>query len=364
MMMNGRFIFAAIILSSPLAGCADLGDLANTRGRKIEYQDSSHQSSNPLELPPDLVTIPSPDSAGGETSISRYRVEEVQTPTEILLPAKSAVAYRRDGRLRWLEAERPADEVWTLTRQFWLDLGFQLEIDEPSLGVMETDWVQNRAKIVGTGITGLLDKYLERFHDTGERDKFRTRIERGSRPGTTEIYLSLRSVGEVSIGAGAAKFQRLPHDLQLETEILRRLMLALGESEEIAEQSIAAAEESEDAFKLQDGKLIIKENFDRAWRHIALALDRTGFTVEDRDRTLGRYYIRYTGFENTPGGKPPKSLFGSLAFWKKEEARAQNLQIALAAEENATAVSVLTEGDSPAGEKLAATILSLLAENL
>ncbi|MEG0447011.1 MAG: outer membrane protein assembly factor BamC, partial [Comamonas sp.] len=39
--------------------------------------------------------------------------------------------------------------------------------------------------------------------------------------------------------------------------------------------------------------LQIEEGFDRAWRRVGVALDRTGFTVEDRDRSRGIYFVRY-----------------------------------------------------------------------
>ena len=42
-----------------------------------------------------------------------------------------------------------------------------------------------------------------------------------------------------------------------------------------------------------NGVLTLDEPFDRAWRRVGLALDRVGFTVEDRDRAKGLYYVRY-----------------------------------------------------------------------
>ena len=351
-----------------LAACGG-GELADVRGRRIEYKSPDSQGSNPLELPPDLIADLA-NTPADAASFSEYRVDSVQTP-QTPEPAQISgdVVYRRQGRLRWLEVSRPPAEVWPAVRGFWNDLGFALEIDDPAVGVMETDWLQNRARIAGIGVTGILDRYLERFHDTGERDKFRTRIEPGARPGSSEIHISYRGVGELSVGRGEYRFLRLPQDPQLEIEILRRMMLALGEAEEAAGAAIAAEEQAEDElYQLSDTRLLLFESYDAAWRHIAQALDRAGFTVDDRDRTLGKYFIRYTGLEEETRlhNEESKSLFSTIAFWRKERIEARDLQIALTAtgESGQTAVTVLDENEAEVDAAIAATILALLAENL
>ena len=60
----------------------------------------------------------------------------------------------------------------------------------------------------------------------------------------------------------------------------------------------------------------LAENFDRAWRRGALALDRTGFTVEDRNRNDGLYFVRYVAPDadkKEPGFFVQTVQFGSSA---------------------------------------------------
>ena len=41
----------------------------------------------------------------------------------------------------------PGRNLWPQIGDFWLELGFILNIDSPEIGVMETDWAEDRAKI-------------------------------------------------------------------------------------------------------------------------------------------------------------------------------------------------------------------------
>ena len=95
---------------------------------------------------------------------------------------------------------------------------------------METDWAENRAMIPSGPIRNLLGKIIDSAYSTGERDKFRTRLERGSAPGTTEIYISHRGMVEVytSKDESSTVWQPRPPDPELEAEFLGRLMLRFG----------------------------------------------------------------------------------------------------------------------------------------
>ena len=76
--------------------------------------------------------------------------------------------------------------------------------------------------------------------------------------------------------------------------------------------------------KAPDGTLTLAVNdeFDRAWRRVGLALDRVGFVVEDKNRSNGIYFVRYTDVDIDTSSKEKKGLLDSLKFWgddKKEE---------------------------------------------
>jgi outer membrane protein assembly factor BamC len=63
------------------------------------------------------------------------------------------------------------------------------------------------------------------------------------------------------------------------------------------------------------GPLVVNDSFDRAWRRVGLALDRVGFTVEDRDRSKGIFFVRYIDPEaDKPVAK--EGFLDKLAFWR------------------------------------------------
>ena len=207
------------------------------------------------------------------------------------------VRIERAGTQRWLVVNRSADQLWGPVRDFWQENGFLLAMDQANLGIMETDWAENRAKIPQDFIRSTLGKLLDSVYSTSERDRFRTRLER-SASGGTEIYISHRGMIEVynNKEKDQTVWQPRPTDPELEAEFLRRLMVKLGVPQEQAKTLVAtgAAKPTSRVAAVGSTPVVqIDEGFDRAWRRVGLALDRTGFTVEDRDRAQGTYFVRY-----------------------------------------------------------------------
>jgi outer membrane protein assembly factor BamC len=117
--------------------------------------------------------------------------------------------------------------------------------------------------------------------------------------------------------------------------------------------------------------LRLQEQFSRAWRRTGLALDRVGFTVEDRDRSRGLYFVRYVDPESDLRGKEEKGFFSKLAFWssdddKRDQSRDGYLVSLIGGrdgDEN-TQVVVLNKDGERDGSPTADRILSLLHEQL
>mgnify|MGYP001332162942 CR=1 FL=1 len=326
--MNSRLSgLATFLLAIALAGCSVLPD-----SRKIEYKSAGKAPS--LDIPPDLSQITRddrsvvPDAAGqGSATFSAYsadRTPQAQAQNSVVLPQVDKVRVERSGNQRWLVVAAPPDKLWDTVKDFWQETGFIISIERPEAGVMETDWAENRAKIGDDIIRNTFGKFLDSLYSTGERDKFRTRFEQGVMPGTTDIFVSHRAMEEVytSSAKDDTRWQPRPADPELEAEMLRRLMVRLGSDEKRAEVSIAAAKAEPRAklAKADDGtgKLEVLERFDRAWRRVGLALDRVGFTVEDRDRSRGLYFVRYVDPE-VDNRKKDEGLLSKLAFWKSSE---------------------------------------------
>jgi outer membrane protein assembly factor BamC len=262
-------------------------------------------------------------------------------------------------------------------KEFWQESGFLLRVEMPDVGVMETDWAENRAKIPQDPIRNLLGKVLDTAYSTGERDKFRTRLERGAEPNTTEVYISHRGMVEVitttTVGQGGydnTVWQPRAPDPELEAEFLRKLMVRLGVEEERA-KTMAVTDRSVERAKLSKtaagvGMLDLSEPFDRAWRRVGLALDRVGFTVEDRDRSKGYYFVRYAD-PAQEGVKKNDGILSKLAFWRSDDKPAPTAQYrVLVSEQNAdlTRVEVLNKEGKPESSQTSSKILSLLYDQL
>ena len=260
----------------------------------------------------------------------------------------------------------PADKLWGPIRDFWQENGFVLELDQEKLGIMETDWAENRAKIPQDIFRRTIGRVFESLYSTGERDKFRTRLER-SGEGRTEIFVSHR--GMVEVYASAQKDQTIwqprAADPELEAEFLTRLMVKLGVSESQA-QAAAASAPVQAAARLatvnNQPVIQIDEGFDRAWRRGGLSLGRSGFTVEDRDRRQGIYFVRFVAPSGAAAEKP--GFFGRIFSGSKSDASPARYRVVVRSEDNRSTVSVLDGQGQPDTSGNAARIAQLLVDDL
>jgi outer membrane protein assembly factor BamC len=341
-----------------LSGCSWI------QGDKVDYRSAGKGAS--LEVPPDLTQL-SRDSRyqipGGTVTASAYQVGQAAPSMPTAATTLGDVRVERAGQERWLVVNRPADKLWEPTREFWQENGFLLTIDQPALGVMETDWAENRAKIPGDPIRNILGKVLDQFYSTAERDKFRTRMERTANGGT-EIYISHRGMQEVynSNDKDTTVWQPRPADPDIEAEFLRRLMVKLGTPADQAKALVASAPAKPSSRVTTVGgapALEVDDGFDRAWRRVGLALDRTGFTVEDRDRSAGVYFVRYV----EPNADRKQGLLSRILN-RDDAASPVKYRVALKAQGDKTMVSVLNAAGAPETSPVAQKIVQLLADDL
>jgi outer membrane protein assembly factor BamC len=353
----------AVSVAVALGGCAWMD------GEKIDYKSAGKGVS--LEVPPDLTQL-SRDTRyqvpGGVVSASSYAVGQVAAGLPTAATALGDVRVERAGTQRWLVVNRPADQLWSPIRDFWQESGFLLVQDQPALGIMETDWAENRAKIPQDFIRNTLGKVIDALYSTAERDKFRTRLERTA-TGGTEIYISHRGMAEVynNQAKDQTVWQPRQPDPELEAEFLRRLMVKLGVP---AEQSraLTASGAAKPTSRIESVNsqpvVVIDEAFDRAWRRVGLALDRTGFTVEDRDRAQGTYFVRYV--EPSGDKKEGKGFLARiLSFGSSDKGNPPvKYRIALKTEGEKTTVSVLDEKGAPEKSANAQRIVQVIADDL
>ena len=338
---------------------------------KIDYKSAAKAPS--LEIPPDLTqlrkdsryAIESTSATASGFQNASSRVVDAGTAANVLGP----VRIERQGNQRWLVTSMPADKVWEPLREFWTSNGFVLVTDAADVGIMETEWAENRAKLPQDFIRKTLGKVLDSFYSTGERDKFRTRVERNAQGGV-DIFITHR--GMIENYADGQKdrtiWQPRPSDPELEIEFMRRLMVKLGTSPETAKAATTTANAAESGGQVSslNGQpvIVLQDNFDRAWRRTGVALDRSGFTVEDRDRTAGVYFVRYVA---SGSSAEPTGILGRLFGGKKDTpSTLTKYQVSLiSAGENQSTVRVLTAtGQAVSSAQDAERILKLIAAEL
>lgn len=365
---------------SLLGACSVSGILPDSK--KIEYK-SEGRKIKPLDVPPDLVAperagrFVVPDAGKGPTTFSAYSGERQTQATQVnteVLPTVGDLRIERSGSQRWLVVPGvPPDKLWDTVKEFWQENGMLINVEMPQAGVMETDWAENRAKLPDGIIRNTLGKLMDSLYSTSERDKYRTRLEKGT-DGSTEIYISHRGMSEVYVNEGRTETRWQPRepDPDLEAEMLRRLMVRLGTDESKAKAMVAAAAPKAEKAKLNRSgpngtTLEVAEPFDRAWRRVGLALDRVGFTVEDRDRSQGIYYVRYVDPDADAKNKKDEGWMSKMAFWKssdKDLTKNSQFRIFIKGSGDSSTVQVLTrEGGLDAGDT-SSKILGLLYEQL
>lgn len=351
---------ACVALSLLATGCSTL------EGERIDYKSSGKGPS--LEVPPDLSTL-SRDTAyvvpGSAVTASGYSTGKVAPGTPVAATSLGDVRIERAGTQRWLVVNRSADQLWSPVRDFWQENGFLLTIDQQNLGIVETDWAENRAKLPQDFIRATIGKVFEGLYSTGERDKFRTRLERNG--AATEIYISHRGMVEKTRGgAGQAEstiWEPRAADPELEAEFLRRLMVKLGVSQEQSKSLIASGiAKTTSRVASANGAPIVQvdEGFDRAWRRVGLALDRTGFTVEDRDRAQGLYFVRYV----EPTDKKEAGFFSKLFGGGNKDGAPLKFRIAVKSQGESTVVSVQNAAGAPEASDNAQRIVKVIADDL
>ncbi|WP_394779106.1 outer membrane protein assembly factor BamC [Undibacterium sp.] len=375
-----------VLALAGLTGCSSISNLLDPD--RIDYKSASKAPTTSLEVPPDLTQIRRdsrfalPENQNSATA-STFNLQQAASKKPGAVPAGTAAVapsqvqdmhIEREGTQRWLVVKQSPEVLWPQIKDFWQELGFLINSESQEAGVMETDWAEDRAKIPQDIIRNTLGKVLDSLYSTGTRDKFRTRIERAPN-GEVDIYISHRGAEEVL--TGSQKDQTVwtprPNDPGLEAEFLSRLMVRLGSDAVQAKAAVnspAVVKARAKLIKNAAGNYVeVDEGFDRSWRRVGLALDRVGFTVEDRDRSKGLYFVRYIDQDidaKTKGAS--EGFFSKLTSWwgssdKNNTALKYRVFIADAAGDTSK-VTVQNNDGKPDSSATAEKILQLISEQL
>jgi outer membrane protein assembly factor BamC len=375
-----REITSALVLAGvvSLAGCSSLGIVSDN---KIDYKSASKAKTTSLEVPPDLTQIRRdnrfavPDSEQGMATASSYNQKKLGTVAvasgEVAITTLQDMRIERNGNQRYLVVKRKPETLWPVLKDFWQENGFVLSVESESAGILETDWAENRAKIPDGLIRNTIGKVFDSLYSTGERDRFRTRVDRNA-AGETEVYIVHRGAQEVVTGAQKDGTTWVPraNDATLEAEMISRLMMRLGANEERVKAVVAQSSTAESRSKIYTTEgityLTTDEGFERSWRRVGLALDRIGFVVEDRDRTQGLFYVRYIDEAIEAKEKGEKGFLSKLFSWgsAEDDKKGKKFRILVKEQGAISHVSVYDESGKIVMEPIGAKIIQLLNDQL
>jgi outer membrane protein assembly factor BamC len=355
-----------LTLALAMGGCSSLDSFFGGSGSDYKAKAAKVPS---LEVPPDLTQLARDGryqvqggvvSASGTGAAPPANASPAVAPTQV-----GTLKIEREGNTRWLVSSLPPEVLWPKVRAFWQEGGFTLTTDNPQIGVMETNWAENRSKIPTDVIRNTIGRLFDALYSSGERDRFRTRVERSANG--TEIYISHRGMEEVYQGAqkDATTWQARSGDAQLEAEMLGRLMVKIGAPEGVAKAAVAGAAASPERARLIAGQpaatMQVDDSFDRSWRRLGIALDRSGFTVEDRERGAGLYYVRYV--DPKEAAKEDPNFFAKLFSSEAPRNAPVKYRLQVKAQGNQTLVTVLNgQGIADNGTNAQRIVSVLLAE--
>ena len=375
-MKNLHKLTLTAMAASLLAACSP--SAGGTSG--IDYK--SAERGNALEIPPDLTRLDTSTryNVPGDASAATFEAQRAVTDKQVGTVQNVAtdqigdVQIKREGNQRWLVVPRKPAQLWNPLKAFWENNGFVLTTDDPRLGVMETDWAENRANIPMDPVRRLLGKAIDSLYSTGELDRYRTRVESNA-AGGTNIFITHRGMEEVLTGREkeTSTWRSRPNSPELENEMLRRLMVSLGvpqaQADAVVRQQGAAAKTASQQARTTvqhdtaAGTLLLQDGTEQAWRRLGLALDRTGYTVESSNPQSGSYLVRYVQpsaeRESNPGILT--RLFGKS---KKDTPKPVRYQVQVQPQAQGSLVRVLNEGGQPVSQAESAPILRVLAEDL
>ena len=409
---------ATVTLCLMLGGCSVFGDWFSSGS--TDYKGASKRTQ-PLEVPPDLtqlqkdsrylpqggVVVASDLNKPGGPSVAPAAPAAEPTPAnpEVALAAAGNLHIEHVGDRRWLSTQEAPEMVLPKVRAYWLSQGYTLTVDEAKTGIIETDWKQNKTKLPSDGVRSVLSGLLDNLSDSGFRDRFRTRLERRA-DGGTEIYVTHFGAAQQltgrdnSVQTSDVIWVPRASDPGLEAEQLSQLMLAIagvidtnvavnkphswfhfGDDDDAASAPARAIPSAVTArattgtgpngaarARIVTGQpaatMEVDDNFDRAWRRVGLALDHGGFTVEDRDRAQGLYYVRYVDAKEAAKEEP--GFFSKITSWfgTPNTSAVGKYRISIKAPGDSATVTVLNDQGQPDNGENAQRIVVLLADEL
>jgi len=314
-----RIYSSILLISLFISGCfseevkqtikenrVQLGDV------KINYY--SDKSVTSLEVPPDL-TKPTYENSFrlseyvgdiDPNTVNLSSRDKLEEQKQKVLTVPSDIKVKKSGTRRWLVVDKNPDLIWSLSRQFLKEKGFIIKKSNKKIGVMETDYLENKPADIPAKSMGFIRSMLQSTIDNVNYtlpsvDSYKIRIEPLDSGNKSEVHLSVSSMAEVITGSGKNEttlWQSKERNIALENEMLYELMLYLGgDSASARERIINAQEEGKISVSLVDGlngyaKLQFKLNLIDTWDNMSWAISDLNINLEDKDLKEKTFYIQ------------------------------------------------------------------------
>lgn len=357
-------VVAVITVLMSLIACSSAPEWKGNYDSDIKDKRNSN-----LEVPPELSepdlnkNFDLPNIATEGSTYSAYNNLELGTQSKVAAAAPKGVKVIRDGATQWLEINMTADKLWPKLKLFFAEVGFEVKREDKALGVMETNFLENRLALP----TNWFSKILNRISSTGLRDKYRARIEKTQNPQVSRVFITHQGLKEFATDTAQDATFKLwwearPSDPELEAEMYQRFLIFNDISKEDSIKlvnQVAAKERTRLIDKDETKVLEVGEGFSRTWRRVGIALDRIGLFVEDRNRSTGLYYLRITD-DFRVKVQEDKSWLSSL-FSSDENTKLKERYLLSVSEEGAVTVISLYE---PSGAKADAQFVKQLLSDL
>ena len=278
-----HFKFTPVLFVIFLTACG-------SSGSDRHYRDAT--LGKPLEMPPDLSKFEgesSFDLPEGITGDSESASEKVP-----VLARVESLQLQGSPGFYWLSVDEPVENLYQQVKNFWAFEGFGLTIDEPVIGIMETEWVYKEEGALPKNDSWWYRLFAEEDLSASQ-DQFRTRIERDQSGGSnnriyithrgTEYVYEFRAGDRDDLNSADNEWSFRRPEPQLEIEMLSRLMIYLG----LNQESVAAQFEQPRLFKprasLQvDAEekspyLFMMDPYQIAWNRLNHVLQRLNFEI-------------------------------------------------------------------------------------
>jgi outer membrane protein assembly factor BamC len=356
--------------------------------------------------PATQVAVATPAPAVSPPAVDARFVTQAAPAGVAVSPSSPNARIERDGDVRWLAVDVSPELAYATIKDLWAGLGYRIKRDEPLVGVVETDWIEVHDEIQEDALRNSLHKAFGAFDSNGVRSRFRARIERTASD-TSIITITHLTMVEIVTGVfhDSTKWQRGPGDPQLEGEMLQRLALRFAPVQPVrvavassgsgtayaagvgtagatagvsapaatagvaapAAGAAAAASAGQDrVHKVSSGGAVtlqVEDSIDRTYRMVGVALDRGGFTVEDRRRDQHVFAVRYLDPDYEASEREKKGWWDRL-FNSDAKIPEQRFLIALSASGAMTVVEVQDKDGRPDNSDTSRRIIDQLLEQM